>query len=170
MKAIIEKYNFDCIWHFTDRSNLESIKNHGLLSFVEAGRRGIHIPVPGGNDWSHDADKHKGVEEYIHLAFIDDHPMVYTASEIEKRILDPVWLKIDPSILLGEGVRFTLDVSNKKDVPVLTAGEAKEQIDWEVLFTYMDWDNPAIQARRQAAVKSEILVPDFIPVEKILDC
>lgn len=78
-------------------------------------------------------------------------------------------LKIDPSVLLGEGVRFTLDVSNKKDVSILTASEAKEQIDWEVLCTFMDWSDTDILKRRQAAVKSEILIPKFIPIEKILD-
>lgn len=60
MKTILEKYKFDAVWHFTDKSNRESIKERGLLSFAEAGKRNIEIPVPGGNDWSHNADKIKG--------------------------------------------------------------------------------------------------------------
>lgn len=168
MKTILAKYKFDGIWHFTDGSNLELIEKHkGLLSLGEAERRGIEIPVPGGNEWSHDADRIKGVHEYVHLAFVDDHPMLFRAKQ-EGRIPDPKWLKIKSSILLKKGVRYCSEVSNKSGVAILNAEEAKEQIDFDVLFTYMDWRDPEIQARRQAAIKSEILIPGFIPIEQIL--
>jgi hypothetical protein len=138
MKSILAKYNFDGVWHFTDKSNLELIKEHqGLLSLGELERRGIGIPVPGGNQWSHDADKMKGMHEYVHMAFVDDHPMLYRAKQ-EGRIPAPIWLKIDASILFQDGVRFCSDVSNKSGVAILTPDEAKARIDFEVLFTYMD--------------------------------
>lgn len=168
MNTILTKYKFDGIWHFTDKSNLALIQEHGgLLSLGELEKRGIPIPIPGGNEWSHDADRMKGVQKYVHLAFLDDHPMLYRAKQ-DGRILNPIWLKIQASILLEDGVRFCSDVSNKSGVVILQAEEAKEEIDFDVLFTYMDWKDPEIQARRQAAIKSEILVPDFVPIEKIL--
>jgi hypothetical protein len=168
MKTIIAKYNIECIWHFTDRSNLESIEEYGgLLSLGELERRGIEIPVPGGNQWSHEADKIKGLHEYVHMVFVDDHPMLYRATK-EGRIKDPVWLKINSSILQEDRVRFCADVSNKKGVDILDAERAKEEIDFEVLFTHMDWRDPEINRRRQAAIKSEILMPDIVPIEKIL--
>jgi len=167
MKSILEKYRFDGIWHFTERSNLKLIGEHGLLSLAEAERRGGEIPSPGGNDWSHDADRAKGLHEFVHLAFIDDHPMLYYARR-EVRILDPVWLKIKSSILLREGSRFSSDVSNKSGVQILTAKEAAEQIDFDVLFTYMDWRDSDVQARRQVALKSEILIPRHVQVDWIL--
>ena len=168
METLLKRYKIDSVWHFTDRSNIARILQHkGLLSLGELQRRGIAIPVPGGNQWSHDADKIKGVHEYVHLAFIDNHPMLYLAKK-GSRIPDPVWIKIDSSILLNDDVRFTCDVSNKTGVELLSADEAKEGIDFEVLFTRMDWKNPAIKSRRQAAEKSEILIPKFIPLEKLL--
>jgi hypothetical protein len=168
MKTILTKYKFDEIWHFTDKSNLDLIIEHkGLLSLGELDRRGINIPILGGNNWSHDADKIKGVQEYVHLAFIDDHPMLYRAKQ-EGRIPEPIWLKIDSSILLEDNVLYTLEVSNKAGVPILQPEEAIEEIDFEVLSTRTDWSDPEIQARRQAALKSEILIPDFVPIEKIL--
>jgi hypothetical protein len=101
MQAILTRYRIDAVWHFTDRSNLALIQEHqGLLSLAESRRRGIKVPAPGGNDWSHDADEIKGVHEYVHLAFLDDHPMLYVAKK-ESRITDPVWLKIDASILFS---------------------------------------------------------------------
>jgi hypothetical protein len=168
MIAIVKKYGFDGVWHFTDKSNLDSMqKNKGILSLGELENKGITIPTPGGNDWSHDADRMKGLDEYVHLAFVDDHPMLFRARQ-DERIKDPVWLKIRSEIILGDGVRFCSDVSNKSGVCILDPDEAKEEIDFEVLFTYMDWRDPDIQRRRQAAIKSEILVPRMVPIEMIL--
>lgn len=168
MKTILKKYNIKYIQYFTDESNLDLIIKHkGLLSLAELERKGIDIPIAGGNDWSHDADKFKGLHKYIHLAFIDDHPMLFTAKQ-EARILKPIWLKIDSSILLEDNVRYTSDVSNKFGVPILKPEEAIK-IDFEVLFTRTDWTDPTIKERRKVAKKSEILVPNFVPIEKILD-
>ncbi len=168
MQAILTRYNIDAVWHFTDRSNLALIQKHqGLLSLAELRRRGIEVPVTGGNDWSHDADEIKGVHEYVHLAFLDNHPMLFIAKR-EARIKDAVWLKIDASILLSEGTRFTSDVSNKAGVEILTAGAARDMIDFEVLFTYMDWRDPEVKTRRMAAEKSEVLVPTIVPIKAIL--
>jgi hypothetical protein len=167
MKNIIEKYKISSVWHFTDLSNIEYIKQHGLLSLAELKRREINVPVCGGNNWSHDADKVKGLDEFVHLAFIDDHPMLYRAKE-DGRIRNPIWMKIDISILLVEGVRFCADVSNKSGIPILSLDQATKEIDFDVLFTYMDWKDYEFQKRRQAAIKSEILIPSIIPIEKIL--
>lgn len=168
IKTVLEQYNIDGVWHFTARSNLELIKKHnGLLSLGELERRRIEIPSPGGNQWSHDADKLKGLHDYVHLAFLDDHPMLYLAKQ-DGRITDPIWLKIQLSVLVAEGVRFCSEVSNKSDAVIIGAEEAKKQIDFEVLFTYMDWTDEEVQTRRQTALKSEILVPGFVPIERIL--
>jgi hypothetical protein len=67
-------------------------------------------------------------------------------------------------------VQFSSEVSNKSGAPIFDAKEAIKRIDFDVLFTDMNWRDPDIQARRQAAIKSEILVPVFIPIEKILSC
>ena len=142
-------------------------EHQGLLSLGELERRGIVIPVPGGNEWSHDADKKNGLHEFVHLAFVDDHPMLYRAKK-NGRIPDPIWLKIESSILLEKEVRFCSKVSNESGSTILEAEEAKKQIDFDVLFTYLDWRDPEIQARRKTAIKSEILVPNFVPFEKIL--
>ncbi len=168
MQATLQKYGVDGIWHFTDRTNVQSIiDNRGLLSLTESRRRNLAIPKPGGNQWSHDADARNGVAQYVHLAFLDDHPMLFVAKQ-DQRITDPVWLKINIATLAHPDVRYTMDVSNKAGVPVLTAQDAIEQLDFEVLFTRTDWKDPAIQARRRIALKSEILIPNHVPIEMIL--
>jgi hypothetical protein len=37
-------------------------------------------------------------------------------------------------------------------------------IDYQVLYTYMPWGDPAVKPRRRAAELCEILVPDYIPM------
>lgn len=76
-------------------------------------------------------------------------------------------MSIDLSVLLTPGVRYSADISNKSDVEIIDEDAAKNVIDFDVLFTYMDWRNPEIQQRRQMSLKSEILIPDIIPLDKI---
>jgi len=169
MKSIIKKYKIDVIWHFTDRANLYSIEEHrGLLPLKVLNDKGIEIPVQGGNQWSQDADKHKGLDKYVHLCFLDNHPMLFQARQ-EGRIQDPIWLKIDSSVMLVPEVRFTSEVSNKSGVPIHDHSEAVNKIDFEILFTFIDWRcNTTIHERRKTAEKSEILVPGIVPIDKIL--
>lgn len=169
MKSMLSHHGVSAVWHFTDRSNIELIrKNQGLLSLAELKRRGIAVPRPGGNEWSHNADEMNGVNGYVHLAFLNDHPMLFVAKQ-DSRIVDPVWLKVDASILLEEGVRFTNDVANKSGVELLASNVACEKIDFDVLFTHTNWNDPEIMARRKRALKSEILVPNIVPIGKILN-
>ncbi len=168
MKSIIKKYKIDCIWHFTDKSNKKSIQKYGgLLSLRELANKDIAIAVPGGNKWSHDADTTKGLDGYVHLTFVDDHPMLFKAKK-EERIKNPIWVKIDVSVILAPEVRFTSDISNKTGVMILDHRKAVNEIDFEVLFARMNWSDPGINKRRQNALKSEILVPDIVPINKIL--
>ena len=155
------------LFHFTDRRNLASIREHGgLLPLAELRRRGIPIAAPGGNDWSHDEDVRRGLDEYVHLCFRWTHPMEHFARS-EGRISDTIYLNVHPEVLQWEGVLFTPDVSNKSGVQTYSIEEASDMIDYEVLYTRTDWRDPAIQARLSHAEKSEILVPGFIPLELV---
>lgn len=168
VKAILKRMRIDGIWHFTDQANIDLITEQGgLLSLNQLENRQIKIPIPGGNEWSHEADKRKKLDKYVHLAFIDDHPMLYVSKQ-EGRLKNPLWLKIGISVLANSRVLFSTDVSNKRGVDIIDAEKAATEIDFEVLFTYMNWRDPEIQARRQAAIKSEILIPDFVPIDYIL--
>jgi hypothetical protein len=170
MRTILQNYSkFDAAWHFTDQANIASIEaNGGLLSLKELTAREIGVAAPGGNQWSHDADARSNVDDYVHLAFSRDHPMLHIAKR-EERIKNPVWMKIDRSIVLQDGVRFTKEVANKSGTRILTADEARDQIDFDALFSYMDWRDPEVQQRRKEAVKSEILVPKIVLWNQILE-
>jgi hypothetical protein len=152
-------------YHFTDTRNLDAIKQQGLLAMSELRRWQLPV-VPGGNQWSLDADISKGMDRYVHLCFMSQHPMEYRAKE-DKRIIDSKFLQIDPSVLRIEGVMISQDVSNKADAIFGPAEQVIEQIDLEVIYTKTDWKNSDIKARLLAAKKCEVLVPNAVPVEYI---
>ncbi|MCY1282684.1 ssDNA thymidine ADP-ribosyltransferase, DarT [compost metagenome] len=163
----LQRYGVTRLWHFTDAKNVKSIRdNNGLLSWAESARRGMTIPAPGGNDWSHDADRLFSVDGYVHLAFVKNHPMLYVARQ-DGRIENPVWVEIDVSVLAVAGVMYTNDVSNKSGVPLLNPDEARDSVDLEVLYTYMNWRDDDVMRRRRNAEKSEVLVPVMVPIHYI---
>lgn len=155
------------LYHFTDRRNLPMIRElGGLFPYAELKRRRVPIPAPGGNEWSHDADGMRGLDEYVHLCFRNNHPMERYA-RAEGRIQDSIFLEVHPEVLEWDGVLFTPDVSNKRGVPQYPMTDAAKMIDYEVLTRWTDWKDPEIYARLTQAEKCEILVPRFIPSELI---
>ena len=155
------------LYHFTDRRNLPLIRElGGLHPVAELVKRGVNIPAPGGNEWSRDADALKGMGRYVHLCFRSNHPMEYLARQ-DGRIVDSIFLEIHPSVMEFPGVMFTPEVANKAGVEAVPISEAATMIDYPVLYTRMDWTDPAIQERLKAAEKSEVLVPAFIPLALI---
>lgn len=165
MRDMLKKYNVNCLWHFTDKRNIASIKQYGLLSWGELQRRGLVSAVPGGNQWSHDADAYSGLENYVHLSFNQGNPMLYIAMR-DKRIVDPVWLNIDLSVI-DANTRYTNDVANKANVQRLDNDSAVKEIDFKALFKYLDFKIDGNAERKKAAAKSEILVPTMIDANKI---
>src|SRR5712675_1869129 len=92
------KFAVKCLFHFTDRRNLESIRAHGLLRLAELGRRALPIAAPGGNRWSHEEDARRGLDEYIHLCLLGEHPMEWAARQ-SGHIQGTQFLRIDRRIL-----------------------------------------------------------------------
>ena len=165
-RELIGKYGIKQLYHFTDERNIPSIKEHGLLSWKAAQRLGIEVTAPGGNDWSHEVDDKLGLDEYVHLCMIGEHPMEYLA-RAEGRIGETVFLHLDPSVLEMDGVIFSPGVANKSGVPLLRVAEAVDQMDLDVVYRWLDWRDPEINRRRQEARKYEVLVPDCVPTNLI---
>jgi hypothetical protein len=160
-------YAVTSFYHFTDRRNLTMIRElGGLYSLALLRGMKVQIPAPGGNEWSHDADGYKGLDKYVHLCFRANHPMLYRAMQ-DERIVVPIYLEIHPDVLKTDGVMYTQDVSNKTGVELLTLDEARERLDFEVLYTRTNWKDPDTQLRLQNAEKCELLIPDHVPLELI---
>lgn len=162
--AFIARYRVPCFYHFTDTRNLDSIRKTGaLVPWANAKNR---VVAPGGNQWSHDADTRNGLDRYVHLALLDEHPMEYAARQ-DGRIEESRFLGVDAKILLREGVLFCPDVSNKAGVIPIPLDDAVRTMDFEVVYGRTNWKDPDIQHRRQLAKKYELLVPGSISIEMI---
>jgi hypothetical protein len=159
----LKKFNRHWIYHFTDKGNISEIKkNGGLLprSMLSS------IPfVSGGNQWSIDLDKISGMQNYIHLCFLNDHPMEYLASN-EGRI-DPIWLEVSTEVLDFPGVLYCTGVANQIGAKYITANEAVKIMDFDHLFNWHDFSIEENIKRHNEAKKYEILIPTKIPLKFI---
>lgn len=155
-------------YHFTDLRNIPLIRDAGLLSMRNQRERQRVAIAPGGNDWSQDADRRSGMDAFVHLCFFGDHPMEWMARQ-QGRIERSIFLKISPEILRVPGALIVDIVSNRADAQPQPAEEMVEKLDLEVIYTRTDWKDAAIQERLKAAKKCEILIPDTVPLEMIMN-
>lgn len=166
-KEFLDKNRVTGFFHFTDERNIPSIKvNGGIISLAQLRERGVRPTAPGGNQWSHDADTRIGLDAYVHLCFMDWHPMEYVARQ-EQRVEVTRFLQIDPSIMLLDGVLFTSDVSNKAGVCPLPFEKAIETMDFSAIYDRLDWRDPEVKERRRVASKYELLIPNIVPLSLI---
>jgi hypothetical protein len=157
------------LYHFTDRSNLPKIREiGGLRSWASLKAGGIQVANPGGNQQSHEMDEERGLDHYVHLCLTTSHPMKYVAQN-DGRLPNPTYLAISPIVLNMNGVLFTADVANKIGVEPISRASANETFDFQVLYSWTNWSDPEVQARRQRAEKYEVLVPNFISLEYIVN-
>ena len=77
-----------------------------------------------------------------------------------------IYLKIDRAILHQPDVMFSTGVGYANNAEVVPLAEAveRELIDFEVLYTRMDWRVAEIQRRRRSADLCEILIPDYVAI------
>ncbi len=168
IKAILQHYGINSIWHFTDLSNLESIKKHGVLSLRNIINSRIDVACYGANELSHNLDVSKGLDQFVHLSFIKEHPMQYVKTK-SGEIPNPVWLEIDASVLFKNRSIFSKQVANKSGAKLYgNINDLAKYIDLDVLWSRTDWSNPQIQQRRKEAKYGEIMIQNKINIQDIV--
>lgn len=163
-KAILDQYGITKLYHFTDRSNLESIiKEGGLYSWMDCDKKGIKITKPGGEALSRALDCRHNLQEYVRVSFTTQHPMMYVAMQ-EGRISNPVILEIDPEVIYWKSSKYSDSNATRNDACVGENLDAFKKIHFNSVkarthFDLTDEEKPYFQA--------EILVKSFIPLECI---
>lgn len=163
-KAILDQYGITKLYHFTDRSNLESIITEGgLYSWMDCDKKGIKITKPGGEALSRALDCRHNLQEYVRVSFTTQHPMMYVAMQ-EGRISNPVILEIDPEVIYWKSSKYSDSNATRNDVYVGEGLDAFKRIHFKSVkarthFDLTDEEKPYFQA--------EILVKNFIPLESI---
>lgn len=162
--SILSKYKINRLYHFTDRSNLESIiANRGLMSWADCEEKNICISMPGGDMLSRQYDKQDNLHHYVRLSFTNQHPMMFVARR-EGRIPNPITLEIDKSVIFEDSTLFSNMNAVKREALVGSGLEYFKKIHFSSIISRTHFDLPL---EEQKYFQAEVLVKNFIPLEKI---
>lgn len=163
-KAIIEQQGIKKLYHFTDRDNLHSIiQNGGLYSWADCEEKGITIAKPGGSDSSRSLDARDGLQHYVRVSFVTQHPMMYIAMN-EDRISNPVLLEIDPQVIYWRYSQYADRNATKNGARVGDNIEDFRAIHFSAVKANKHFD---LDDEEQKFYQAEVLVKNFIPLEYI---
>jgi len=155
----LNRHDIKSVWHFTDISNLRSIEKYGILSLHEILENGIDARF-GADSFSHSLDRIYGLDAYVHLAFVNDHPMYHVAKS-RGNIKKGVWIEIDLSVLVENKTRFSPQVANKRGAKLYKMNLVDKMIDFKKMHSrYFDV--------YKDARKAEIVVKNNIETKYIL--
>jgi hypothetical protein len=87
---VLRKNGIKILYHFTDESNVQSIRAHGLMSASTLLTKSISS-VMNSDEASRQLDIKAGLENYVRLSFCAKNPMMYVSLN-EGRISKPVML------------------------------------------------------------------------------
>lgn len=163
-QAIIEQQGIRKLYHFTDRDNLQSIIQHGgLYSWADCEEKGITIAKPGGSDGSRSLDARDGLQHYVRVSFVTQHPMMYVAMN-EGRISNPVILEIDPEVIYWKDSQYADRNATKNGAQVGDALDDFNKIHFSAVKARKHFD---LAEEEQKFFQAEVLVKHFIPLECI---
>jgi hypothetical protein len=158
LQETLKHFNITSIWHFTDESNLASIQKHGLLSLALLHEQSIDVSCYGGNALSHNLDRGKGLDKYVHLSIIKDHPMQYRKKQ-NGEIPNPISLEIDISVLFENKSGCCSQIANAYTAKCYNIKDLDKVIDLKTLLNNPRYDNPVR--------KSQLIVANRIDYSKI---
>ena len=163
-RKFLRRNKINYLYHFTDKSNLESIlESGGLFSWKYCIENNIFINKPGGDDLSRHLDKKSGLEDYIRLSFTPNHPMMYFALN-EGRLSDPVILKIDIEAIYWLESKYSDTNATSRNSKIGDDFNAFSRINFKVIQKESYFDSPE---DKKKYTQAEVLVKEHIPIKYI---
>lgn len=153
------------LYHFTDKQNIESIKRKGLLSAQEIRNIGICSKYASSDD-SRKIDQEMGLDDYVRLSFVKDHPMMFTSMTAYG--LNPVIIEINPLIALMPNVFFSNRNALKKGANIGSDASDLEQVDFNIINSNIPYYS-LNDVESKNSYQAEILVKRRIGPEFILN-
>ena len=152
------------LYHFTDRSNIQSIiDNGGLYSWKACENKGITISRPGGSDTSRSLDSYRGLGNYVRLCFTRNHPMMYVAKN-DGRIINPVILEIDLSVAGLSTTKFSDRNATKNGAIIATGYDGAKNIHFSTVKQSTHFD---LSESEKEFYQAEVLVLEKVPISCI---
>lgn len=165
-EEIIRENDIKRLYHFTDRSNLKSIiENGGIYSWKSCESKNINIPRAGGSNLSRNLDCRVGIQDYVHLSFTPQHPMLYDTIE-DGRILNPVLLIIDTDVIHLSKTIFSDRNATRNDAQIGSDLYCFKNIHFETIKNKKYFE---IDDEEQPFYQAEVMVSEFIPLKYILN-
>jgi hypothetical protein len=162
-RKILQDNNINILYHFTDQSNLKSIKdNGGLFSWHYCDRNNIVIPMTGNSSLGRSLDIEFGLEDYVRVSFIKDHPMKYVAID-EGRITKPYLLKVSTDVCYFENTRFSdMNAADRRH-------KNEDSIDFlnTLRFDLFEKKYFNLNMIEKKQYQAEVLIKTWIPAEYI---
>lgn len=150
------------LYHFTDRRNLQSIKDRGgLFSWKYCVDNNIEIPFPGGGEESRSLDLRHGLSDYVRLSFCTEHPMAYVLRSIKN--YDIIILRVKIDVVGLEGTLFS-DI-NATDNNHHHGGTIEDLKRINLDATQQEYVGRSSEFFKQH--QAEVMVKTFIPLEYI---
>jgi len=168
VSLIKNEFRYWSLYHFSDRSNWDTINQYGLLSKQRLEDSNIIPPHPGGDDNSRQSDRQNGIYDCVCLSFTPQHPMAYRCRE-DGRHPNQIMITIDPNVLLTPGTRIAMGLANARGTSILDASEGVKELDTEIWYKDHGLPFPQIRDRVDAMKKVEVLVPQIVARQSILD-
>lgn len=163
-QEILERNGIKKLYHFTDRDNLESIiRNGGLYSWSDCESKSIEIKKPGGSGMSRQLDARDGLQNYVRVSFVTQHPMMYVAMN-DGRISNPVILEIDPAVIFWKGTRYADRNATKSGANVGEELSDFDAIHFDAIKANKHFD---LDIDEQPFFQAEVLVKNHIPLKYI---
>ena len=161
---LLDRYGIKKLYHFTDRDNLESIiKNGGLYSWKDCEQNGITINKPGGGPLSRQLDTRSGLQNYVRVSFVTQHPMMYVAMD-EGRISNPVILEINPELVYRSDTLYADRNATRNGANVGGTIDDFNKIHFQSLKARRHFD---LDESEQPFFQAEVLIKNFIPLQDI---
>jgi hypothetical protein len=166
-ESILNANRINFLYHFTDKANIQSIINNGgLYSWDYSERNNITIPRPGGTDLSRQLDIIKGLQNYVRLCFVKEHPMLYVATK-EGRIITPVLLKIGRDVIYGRNTKFSdINATTTRTRPNI--GNTFTHLS-NINFRIFNRNYKDLNENEKKQYQAEVLVEEKIPINYILN-
>ena len=163
-KAILEQHGIKKLYHFTDRDNLESIiRNGGLYSWADCDSKGIKIEKTGGSQISKTLDLRDGLQNFVRVSFVTQHPMMYVAMN-DGRISNPIILEIDPEVIYWQETLYADRNATKSGAKIGGKIENFKDINFNAVKAKKHFDLPE---EEQMYYQAEVLIKNHIPLQYI---
>lgn len=162
--SIMDQKGIGKLYHFTDASNIESIKRHGLISNHTLKELNLHVKYSSTQS-SREADAKMGLDDFVRLSFVKTQPMLYTA--MTSQGIHPVIIEINPLIALMPQVYFSDKNALRTGANIGDAYTDLNKVRFDIVLGSKAYYDLSLEEKR--LYQAEILVKERIGPEFILN-